>query len=79
MATPFGLVAGTAAALFGLALGVLALLAQAADRWRKTALVGIATSSLALVVAAAEVVFAVLAEEWRCLGQCSGMTPERDG
>lgn len=62
MASPFGVVAGTAAALFGLAFGVLALLAAAADRWRKTALVGIAASSLALVVAAAEVVYAVLVQ-----------------
>jgi hypothetical protein len=61
-ASPFGLVAGTAAALFGLAFGVLALLALPADRWGKTALVGIATSSLALLVAAAEVVYAVLVE-----------------
>ena len=62
MASPFGMVAGTAAALFGLAFGVLALLAHAANRWRKTALVGIFTNSLALLVAAAEVVYAVLVE-----------------
>jgi membrane associated rhomboid family serine protease len=62
MASPFGVVAGTAAALFGLAFGALALLANAAHRWRKTALVGIATSSLALLVAAAELVSAVLVE-----------------
>ena len=62
MASPFGMVAGTAAALFGLAFGVLALLAHAANRWRKTALVGISTNSLALLVAAAEVVYAVLVE-----------------
>jgi peptidoglycan/LPS O-acetylase OafA/YrhL len=62
MASPFGIVAGTATALFGLVFGVLALLAGAAARWRKTALVGIATSSLALLVAATEVVYAVLVE-----------------
>ena len=62
MAYPFGIVAGTAAALFGLVFGVLALLAHPAHRWRKTALVGIATSSLALLVAATEVVYAVLVE-----------------
>ena len=62
MASPFGVVAGTGAALFGLLFGVLAVLANAWGRWRKTALIGIATNGLALVVAAAEVVYAVVVE-----------------
>lgn len=62
MALPFGLVAGTAAALFGLAFGILAVLANAGGRWRTTALVGIATSGLALFVAAAEVVYFVVVQ-----------------
>jgi membrane associated rhomboid family serine protease len=53
MASPFGVVAGTAAALFGLAFGVLAVHANAADRWRQTALVGIGASCLTLLIALA--------------------------
>jgi len=44
------------------ASGGTAVLADAAGRWRKTAFFGIATSSLALRIAAAEVVYVVLAE-----------------
>jgi hypothetical protein len=62
VALPFGVIGGAVAALFGLAFGGLAVLAHAWGRWRKTALVGIAVSSLALLVAAAEVVYVVLAE-----------------
>ena len=50
------------AALFGLVFGVLALFARAWGRWRKIALAGIAISTLALVVAAAVVVYVVLSE-----------------
>jgi membrane associated rhomboid family serine protease len=60
MAFPFGVVGGTAAALFGVAFGALAVLANAAGRWRKTALFGMATNCLALCVAAAEVVYFVI-------------------
>jgi hypothetical protein len=56
LALPFGIVGGGLGALFGLAFGALAMLARATGRWRKTALVGITVSSLALVVAAAELV-----------------------
>ena len=49
-------------ALFGVAFGGIAVLAHAWGGWRKTALVGIAISILALLVAAAEVVYVVLAE-----------------
>jgi len=62
LALPFGVVSGAVAALFGLAFGGLAVLAHAWGGWRKTALVGIAVSTLALLVAAAEVVYFVLAE-----------------
>jgi len=62
VALPFGVIGGAVAALFGLSFGVLAILGHAWGRWRKTALAGIAVSSLALVVAAAEVVYVVLAE-----------------
>jgi membrane associated rhomboid family serine protease len=62
MASPFGLIAGTAAALLGLAFGVLAAAAHARGSWRKTALVGIATSGLALFIAAAEVLYALVLE-----------------
>lgn len=62
LATPFGIVAGPAAALVGLAFGVLAVRARAQDRWRKTAIVGIAINSLVLLVAADEVVYVVLVE-----------------
>ena len=56
MPIPFGVVAGSVTALFGLAFGVLGLLANARGRWRTAARAGIAISGLALVVAAAEVV-----------------------
>lgn len=62
LALPFGVIGGAAAALFGLAFGGLAVRARAWAGWRKTALVGIAISSLALLVAAAELVYFVLAE-----------------
>ena len=62
MASPFGVVAGTAAALFGLAFGVLAVLANAAGRWRQTAFVGIGASCLTLLIALAEVLYVVLVE-----------------
>jgi hypothetical protein len=62
MASPFGLVAGTATALFGLGFGVLAVLANAAARWRKIAFVGIGASCLALLIALAEVLYVVLVE-----------------
>jgi len=62
MPIPFGVVAGSVAALFGLAFGVLGLLANAWGRWRTAARAGIAISGLALVVATAElVVFVFLA------------------
>lgn len=59
---PFGVVAGTAAALFGLAFGVLAVLADPAARWRKAAFVGIGASCLALLIALAEILYVVLVE-----------------
>jgi membrane associated rhomboid family serine protease len=62
VAVPFGVIGGAAAALFGLIFGGLAILARAWGRWRKTALVGIAISGVALLVAAAEVVHAVLVD-----------------
>lgn len=61
LALPWGLVGGAAAALFGLAFGGIALRAHAWGRWRKTALVGIAVSGLALQGAVAEVVYFVFA------------------
>ena len=60
MASPFGAVAGTGAALFGLTFGVLAVAAKAWGRWRQTALVGVGCNCLALFVSAAEVVYAVV-------------------
>jgi hypothetical protein len=62
MALPFGPIGGAVGALFGLVFGGLAVLAHAWGGWRKAALVGIAISILALLVAAAEVVYIVLAE-----------------
>ena len=62
VALPFGLIGGAVAALFGLAFGGLAVLARARGRWRKTAFIGIAISTLALLVAAAEVIYFVVAE-----------------
>jgi hypothetical protein len=62
LALPFGVMGGAVAALFGLAFGGLAVLAHAWGGWRKTALVGIAISTLALLLATAEVVYFVLAE-----------------
>ncbi|SRR6266516_1376033 len=62
VAFPFGLIGGAVASLFGLAFGGLAVFAPAWGRWRKTAFVGIAISSLALLVAAAEVLYVVLTE-----------------
>jgi hypothetical protein len=59
---PIGLIGGAVAAVFGLAFGVLAILSHAWGRWRKTALAGIAVSGLALVIAAAEVVYLLLAD-----------------
>jgi hypothetical protein len=50
VATPLGAVGGAAAALFGLALGFVALRSGASGRWRRTALAGIAMGSLALAV-----------------------------
>ena len=62
IAVPFGLIGGAVAALFGLVFGVLALFAHAWGRWRKIAVAGIAISTFALLVAAAEVVYLVLSE-----------------
>ena len=62
VALPFGVIAGSATALFGLAFGGLSILAHAWGRWRKAPLVGIAMSILTLLVAAAQVVYVVLAE-----------------
>jgi hypothetical protein len=59
MPFPFGVVGGSGAAVLGVVFGALALLSRAWGRWRKTALAGIAISSLALLAAAAEVVFFV--------------------
>jgi MFS family permease len=55
VALPFGVIGGAVAALFGLVFGVLAVRAHAWGGWRKAALVGIAISILAVLVAAAEV------------------------
>jgi hypothetical protein len=62
LALPFGVIGGAVAALFGLAFGGLAVLAHAWGGWRKAALVGIAISTITLLVATAEVVSFVLAE-----------------
>ena len=62
VALPFGRIGGAVAALFGLTFGVIALLAHAWGRWRKIAVAGIAISTCAFVVAAAEVVYVVLSE-----------------
>jgi hypothetical protein len=62
VALPFGVIGGAIGALFGLTFGGLAVLARAWGRWRKIALVGIAISCLALLVAAAEVAYAVPVE-----------------
>jgi len=62
LALPFGVVGGGFVALFGLAFGVLALLAPAGGGWRKAALAGIAVSGLALVGAIAELVYFVLSD-----------------
>jgi len=61
LASPFGPVGGVAA-LLSLAFGGLAVLAHARDRWRMTAVVGVAINSLALLVAGGEVVCFVVAE-----------------
>jgi hypothetical protein len=60
LASPFGPVGGVAA-LFGLAFGGLAVLARARGRWRRAAVVGLVINSLALFVAAGEVVYFVVA------------------
>lgn len=62
VALPFGVIAGSATALFGLSFGGLAVLARAWGGWRKAAFVGIAMSLLTLLAAAAELVYALLAE-----------------
>ena len=62
LALPFGVVGGGFGALFGLVFGALAMFARATGRWRTTALVGITVSSLALIVAAAELVYLVLSD-----------------
>jgi hypothetical protein len=62
LALPFGVVGGGFGALFGLVFGALAILARATGRWRTTALVGITVSSVALIVAAAELVYLVLTD-----------------
>ena len=62
VALPFGVIGGAAAAVFGLALGSLAVRVPARGRWRKTACVGIGASCLALVIALAEVLYVVLVE-----------------
>ena len=54
VALPFGVVGGGVAGVFGLTFGVLAVHAHAWGRWRTTALVGIAISSLTLLAALAE-------------------------
>ena len=61
VALPFGVIAGSATALFGLAFGGLAVLAHAWGGWRKAAFVGIAMSILTLLVVAALLVYVVLA------------------
>jgi len=60
LASPFGPVGG-AAAMFGLAFGGLAVLAHARGPWRRTAAVGIAINSLALLGAVGELVYFVTA------------------
>ena len=62
VALPFGVIAGSATALFGLAFGGLAVLAHAWSGWRKAAFVGIAMSILTLLFVAALLVYVVLAE-----------------
>jgi hypothetical protein len=62
VATPFGAIGGAGAAAFGLVVGVIALRSHAWGRWRKTALAGIAISSLVLLVFAAVVVYIVFFE-----------------
>ena len=62
VALPFGVIAGSATALFGLAFGGLAVLAHAWGGWRKAAFVGIAMSALTLRFVAALLVYVVLAE-----------------
>jgi hypothetical protein len=59
VAIPLGAIGGAVAAAFSLVFGVLALLSHAWGRWRKTALIGIGISSLALLVFAAETVLFV--------------------
>jgi hypothetical protein len=59
VAFPFGEIGGAGAAVFGLLFGVLSLHSHAWGRWRKTALAGVAISSLALLVFAAEIVLLV--------------------
>jgi hypothetical protein len=54
VAIPFGVIGRAVAAAFGLVFGVLALLGHAWGRWRKIAFVGIAISSLALLVFGAD-------------------------
>jgi hypothetical protein len=63
LALPFGVIGGAGAALFGLAFGGLAVRARAwGGGWRTAALIGIGVNVLALLLAAAEVVYFVLAE-----------------
>lgn len=62
VALPFGVIAGSATALFGLVFGGLAVLAHASGGWRNAAVFGIAMSILTLLVAAAQLVYVVLAE-----------------
>ena len=57
-ATSFGAIGGAGAAVFGLALGAVALLSHAWGRWRLTALTGIGMSILALFVFAVFILFA---------------------
>jgi hypothetical protein len=59
---PFGVIAGSATALFGLAFGGLAVPAHAWGGWRKAAFVGIAMSTLTLLFVAALLVYVVVAE-----------------
>jgi len=62
LALPLGVIGGTVTALLSLVFGGLAVRAHAWGGWRKTALVGIGISGLALVLAVAEVVYLVLAD-----------------
>ena len=57
--TPYGIVGGAGAAVFGLAFGALALHGRPAGRWRKTALTGVAISVLALAIFAVIVAIVV--------------------